>query len=394
MTIFRADNSFAGFRILQRNWWAVVVALPVAIGGCAASQAGETDQASTTSNRTASKGPTPRGTDEASVELRPTAEIVRERLLGKSNGLEVRRWTVLDASDRAMGLIAERSEGCAAEQAACERLRSNGLRFARVPLDQVEAIAEELGGATLDRTEWHGQVFEWISLREQPIDSRGTAVAIDGRVRRFDRGDFRLLMRAWTVAMEEGPCLHMELLPQHRLPQPQNLRRLLGEKPEDAGEAFASVALDLQLQAGFAYVLISESPNIDWPQLDAPALAAPVIPASAMVRQPPTDDPKPAAASPQSAAPIPPVRPAKPRIGPDDYAGPEAGVPRTLGEVLLPSMRSPPTREILLFVPRIPDELFPPVYESELAARRGNPSAVPTQDSPSAGTGNGGSGRE
>jgi hypothetical protein len=34
-------------------------------------------------------------------------------------------------------------------------------------------------------------------------------------------------------------------------------------------------------------------------------------------------------------------------------------------------MFSPPTREIIVFVPKVPDDLFPPVYESDLAANRG-----------------------
>ncbi len=300
----------------------------------------------------------------------PSPDELRERLTGTNNGLEIRRWTVLDGGNTALNVIAQHAEGAAADQAATERLRQNGLRFVRVPAADVDVIVGELGGATMDRNEWHGQVLDWRSLREQQIDGRGMAVAIDGRVRRFDRGEFRLLVRSWTVMMEEGPNLHVEILPQHRLPQVNNMRRLLGEKPEDAGEAFASIALDLQLQSGFAYVLVSESPTIDWPQLDtlAPAVARGMATTSDVIE-------------PSAPAAAPPTTATRPRIGPDDSVGPEAGAPRTLGEVLLPVNNNPPAREILVFVPKIPEELFPPVYESDLHTRAGQGSTPARRES-------------
>jgi len=335
------------------------------LGGCSSGKGdGSAKQASSGSGEPSRSAPQP--TEKS------TADLIRDQLLGSNNGLEIRRWTVLDTVDRAAAVVAEHADGGAAGETACARLRQNGFRFARVPADQLDTIVAALGGATVDRNEWHGQVYDWRSLREQTIDSRGTAVAIDGRVRRFDRGEFRLLIRGWTIMMEDGPRLHMEILPQHRLPAANNLRRLLNENPEDAGEAFASMALDLDMQAGFAYVLIGESPTIDWPQLDKPAPAVVTVPASAMQSSPP---PAPAAASAQAAAPPPAVAPPRPRVGPDDSIGPEAGTPRTLGEVLLPNMPSPPTRDIIVFVPKIPDEMFPPVYASDLAAPSNESSA-------------------
>jgi len=293
------------------------------------------------------------------------AEVIRERLTGTNNGLEVRRWTVLDAPDRVMNVLSEHADGAACGQTNIDRLRRNGFRFIRVKAAEIDAVVKELGGATLDRNEWHGQVYDWRSLRDQSIDTHGTAVAIDGRVRRFDRGDFRLLIRSWTVLMEDGPHLHLEVLPQHLLPRANNLRLLIGEKPEDTGEAFATLALDLQLQAGFGYVLVSESPAIDWPQLDEPALMPDGGEEAGDVAAVPKGE------GGEVSTPVaPPAVRHKPRVGPGENFGPEAGTPRTLGEILLPSSVAPPTRELLVFVPKIPAELFPPVYESDLSARR------------------------
>jgi hypothetical protein len=290
----------------------------------------------------------------------PSAEVLRERLTGSNNGLELRRWTVIDAPDRVMNVLSNHADGSAADQETIDRLKRNGFRFIRVPVSELDALVSELGGATIDRNEWHGQVYDWRALMEQPIDPRGLAVAIDGRVRRFDRGSFRLLVRSWTTQMEDGPHMHLEVLPQHSLPRANDLRRLMGEKPADAGEAFATLALDLQLQAGYAYVLVSESPEVDWPELDRPALVNEVLVGAA------GDEPAPDA--PDESLPA--VRPRDggwSHVGPPESVGPEAGAPLTLGEMLLPLSVSPPMRRVLAFVPKIPAELFPPVYESDEA---------------------------
>lgn len=346
----------------------ILVVMSIALTGCGPKQQPDKNAAQAHGG--------PRGGAYMGVEQRdsrPVAEIVRERLTGSNNGLEVRHWTVLDSSERVMNVLSQHADGAAADPASIGRLKRNGLRFVRVPADQVDKIVSELGGALTDRNEWNGQVYEWRALDERPIDNRGTAIAIDGRVRRFDRGDFRLLLRSWTVMMEDNPYMHVEMLPQHRLPQSNNLRLLLGQKPEDAGEAFASLALDLQLQAGYAYVLVSESPSVDWPALDKPAADQPSAVGDQQAAAGEGESSKSgvdqAAKSAAVAAKPPAVRP-RGGVGPDEAIGPEAGAPRTLGEVLLPLSVSPPTRELLVFVPRIPQELFPPVYESDLSARR------------------------
>lgn len=317
------------------------LALSACLNGCA-SRASSDKQAAGASSESA---------PQARPNI-PSPEVLRDRLTGANNGLELRRWTVVDAPDRVVNVLSTHADGAAADQVAVDRLKRNGLRFVRVSADQLEPLVAELGGATMDRNEWHGQVYDWRALMEQPIDASGLAVAIDGRVRRFDRGEFRMLIRGWTVQMEDGPYMHLEILPQHHVPRANDLRRLLGEKPADAGEAFATLSLDLQLEAGYAYVLVSEPPEIDWPSLDRPASER-VVEAGADA----------------SNAAKPPPRPRAGRVGPLDGVGPDAGAPLTLGEVLLPTAVSPPMRQVLVFVPKIPLELFPPVYESEQASR-------------------------
>src|SRR5688572_26274372 len=160
----------------------------------------------------------------------------RSRLTNTDNGLELRRWSVLDQPQVLRQVLARHRDGEALDAEALNRLRRNGFRFIRVPLEALPELLSDLGGASIDRTEWHGQVHVWPPLAQRPVAQgpsaprhgrrdaasppanrygSGAAVAVDGRIDRYDRGEFRLLARSWTVHMEDGPFLHLELLPEH-----------------------------------------------------------------------------------------------------------------------------------------------------------------------------------
>ena len=258
------------------------------------------------------------------------SEALRNRLTNTNNGLEIRRWHVQEDADRLVGALVRYTEGSAADELAAERLRRNGFRFVRVRLDDLDAVLTDLGGANVDRNEWHGQIPEWRSLIERNVDRQGQAVAIDGRVRRFERGQMRLMIRSWTVQMEDGPATHLEVLPRHHQPQPKDLRTLLGEGGP-TGEGFGNMAIDLRLEAGWAYVLVGESPNQRWPDERSGNTPSPTV---------------------ATARP--------PKTGPLDVAGPETDAPLTMGEFML-GVHSPAARRtVIVFVPRVPQELFIP----------------------------------
>jgi hypothetical protein len=271
------------------------------------------------------------------------AEAARRRLTNTNNGLELRRWTIVDAPGRAMHAIVKHARGPALDEQAHRHLKRNGFRLIRVALDDVEALLADLGGATVDANEWHGQVHEWRPILQSSIDSRGRAFAIDGQVERYDRGEFRLMMRSWSMPMEYGPTVHLELLPVHFQPRANDLRRLLDEKSQGAGGAsrgssvaFESLRVDLQLESQWIYLLVSESPEIDWPEMDANA-----------------------AATASNAETRTLINGSKPGGRMSFGDGPDAPAPQTLGETLLPVDRDPPLRSIVVFIPRIAPELFP-----------------------------------
>jgi len=254
-----------------------------------------------------------------------SAAALRSRLTNSDNGLEIRRWVTRDPAADVGQALASHAAGQPVDDQALARLKRNGFRLIRVKVDEVDSLLDALGGASYDATEWHGQVYRWRSIVEKPVDLQGQAVAVDGFVRSFQGCDFRLVIRAWTVQMEDDPVVHLELLPQRSIPQVNNLRRLLGDE-RDAQEGFAAVALDLPLEAGFAYVLAGESPQSDWPGVDG-----------------------------GESAP----QPSRKRSSRLDF-GPDAAAVPTLGELLLPIQSDPPSRTMLVFIPKISSDLFLP----------------------------------
>jgi hypothetical protein len=267
----------------------------------------------------------------------PRADAVLRRLVNTDNGLEVRKWLVADDAP-AIGTVLDRYRAGEPLSPRCvASLRRDGLRFVLVPAARLDDLAAELGLGPVEVGAWHGQVLTWRELQEHHIGPEGTTIAAGGRVRRLGPGRLRLMARSWTVQMEQGPYLYLELLPGYARPEGPRLRRLLGAQTVQ-GEVFPSAGLEVLLEPGDACILVSEAPRVEWEA-----------------------DPQPATAA----------------AGPHAAVGPGARAPEALGEILLGCRSEPPMRNMLVFVPRIPPRLRQP-YEG--AADR----ALPSEGSPHA----------
>lgn len=262
--------------------------------------------------------------DEMFTASRPDASAVRSMLVQDENGLEVRQIVVDDNTEAiAQALspyVADDADRRAVDERTARALRRNGFRLVRLPIDEVDAAIEAMGGASLDMNSWHGQVLQWRDLHSVSVGA-GRTIAVDGRMRRFNRGDLRLSLRSWVVPMEDGPRLQLELVPQH-VRSESRYHELLGQSSTDA-QPLRSIALYMLLEPGFAYVLTCESPRIEWAAADETGSE-------------------------------------QPADGPMPYSvGPAAQVPRTLGEMMLSSSRGRPNRGMLVFTPRFSNDMFP-----------------------------------
>ena len=254
------------------------------------------------------------------------------RLLSSDNGLEMREWVIMDRESRISAAMAELGQNAFVDTKANTPFRRNGLRLVKFRQSDLQSLLASLGGASVDATTWHGQVHQWRELAAYSISPAGIAVAVDGRVRRFESGTFRLLMRSWTVAMEDGPRLLLQLVGQFDRPEQESFRRFLADRSV-SGEVFHSLALEMPLEAGFGYALLYASPEIDW---------------SFGAANQEDSTPKPVAAE---------------LVGPanePEQVGPTGAPPATFGELLFRTETHPAKRRVLVFVPKFSPEMFPP----------------------------------
>jgi hypothetical protein len=252
------------------------------------------------------------------------------------NGLQVRQWRVPDDPDAIASALVRHARGGFLDTPASRRLDRNGLRFVRVSTGDLETLLADLGGATRSVDTWHGQACDWRAVADWPIEATGRALAVDGRVRRFEGGRLQLMIRAWTIQMEDGPSVRLQLEGRYNRSQPTRLDQVLRRQTVE-GRRLPSISLDLLLEAGYAYVLTGEPPGNDWEPGEA---GAPPAPEDAEGREAGREEDRPSD---------------EPEI-----IGPDALPPLTVGELLFRREALPATRHLLVFVPRIPDRLFPP----------------------------------
>ena len=264
----------------------------------------------------------------------PSPDNILDHILNSDNGLLLRKWIVSDDAVRIGSALTHYEQGQVLGASALETLRRNGLRFVQVRADRLDDLLGELGVNPYDVAAWHGQILDWRELYHRKIKGPGMALAIAGRVRTIPPGRLRIMGRSWTVLMEDGPYLSLELLTVLIRPQVPSLSQLLGD-PDLQGEVIDRLSVEVELRHGYGYVLTGEAPASTW---EGP----------------------------------PPVEP-----GASERAsvGPAADTPDTVGEFLFASHAEPSTRRLLVFVPRIPERLLRP-YRLEGTTPEGHPVAA------------------
>ena len=265
------------------------------------------------------------------VTVTASPENALDRLLNPDHGLLLHTWVVADNTERIAAALMRYQDGTFLEPAQENRLRRNGLRLLRVRTNHLADLLGELAVGPSEVDAWHGQVLQWRELHHRSLVGPGTALAVSGRVRSVSPGRLRIMGRCWTVLMENGPYLSLQLLPQLIGEQSPSLYQLLGDS-DLRGEVFRRLAIEIELRPGYACILTGEAPAISWTNhtepssehLDATAAGTAV--------------------------------------------GPETETPDTLGEFLFSSRAEPPLRTLLVFVPRIPDRLLHPYRVGGIAS--------------------------
>lgn len=207
------------------------------------------------------------------------------------------------------------------------RLAASGLGMVRIGEGDLDRLLQSLGQPATHIDAWYGQTYDWREVHSVRDTRSSWAIASSGRVYRLTSGKLVLQLRSWTVMMEDGPHMSLEVLPVFDRSRSNRLTSLIGQEPF-VGERFTDALCALEIDVGYAYIVFPVEGG-------TPVTGTPdrVVNGSRL-----------------------------PAVG----TGLEAGSVMLLGEALLGMTRNPPLQEILVFVPRIPDILFPPGRPLEL----------------------------
>jgi len=268
----------------------------------------------------------------------PTRDEILKKVLHIDNGLEVRKWLLEDDSQRIMNALAQLGAHPVIDEINDQRFQQNGFRLRRIPASDIEYFLDTLGGTTLNSTAWHGQILEWRELHSVMLEPQGQALAIDNTVRRLQPGSLHLMVRAWTVLLENDPYMHVEMLPVYDQPADDSLRRLFDQE-RATGQALSEAALDIKLSSGYAYILTSESPTTSWESFENN---------SEILSEDTSADDRESSANQSIFS----------RDKPIGLMGPATTPPTTIGQLLFSSRSNQSRRCMLVLIPKLPDKLF------------------------------------
>lgn len=333
--------------------WPVLTLLAAGLSGCAGPARPE-----------AQKSPGPPGEVAAS-----------ER--GIANGLEL-VWWVVDDQEGVLGrTLAGRSQerpgidGVGGidgidgiDHGVVERWRAAGLRIIAIPLPQMAGLTGDLPLIGRVQREWMGQLPRWTVAVRGSMSESMTIGMVDGPLT-LGPGRLRMLVRCWlSPAPVEGQvraALRIEMMPQHeeRPDEAMAYQSALGINDlkgiEAEGLVFTRLLAGLEAQEGYAYLIVPESPEVEW-RAERPeggdSDALPLAPRGSDIpvpfEEPPDEEPR---ADDGRARPELPVRPRP--LGPSAYRM------RTLGEAMLtdaPSGGQARAKVVMALIPRVPAE--------------------------------------
>ena len=93
-------------------------------------------------------------------------------------------------------------------------LSKNGLAIAQTTLAALPDALAALGGTSASVSSWLGQATQWHRVAGANL-SAPSACIVSGTTRRLAPGALQLLLRGWTVPLEDGAVVDLELLSVH-----------------------------------------------------------------------------------------------------------------------------------------------------------------------------------
>ncbi len=210
-------------RIVPHWWLHATFAALLAVCSCASPPDAQPDAVANSEGGGAAHARPERAADEPSGASDPTAawsELAasiptRDVWIpsddGSTDGVVVLRWQVPDNAD-AVNSFFDAHKPPMLTDSVQDRLLGNGMRVASVPIAELAASLDRLGGTASSIRLWLGQAHAWTQVTALPLRGQCAAL-VDGSTRRLSGGTLQFLVRGWTVPLEKGAVTDVELQP-------------------------------------------------------------------------------------------------------------------------------------------------------------------------------------
>lgn len=203
-----------------------------------------------------------------------SVDVLTPVVRGGANGLEVLWFVCRDSqASLASALAPYLYQPAPLSEESLAALRANGLRLVAVPLADLGALRDGLDMVGVTERAWMGWSLAWGEAFRARTLPRGATVVIDDRLVTLPKCGPRLLARCWSTPTPEGDRVRVELTTQlvPDSPRVAPFDPLARPASEDfatyeltRGEVVPALAFEAELQPGFAYLLVPESPDADW----------------------------------------------------------------------------------------------------------------------------------
>lgn len=128
---------------------------------------------------------------------------------GSTDGIAVLQWQVFD-NPTVIEAFFEKHQPTVIAAEQLKSLTANGIACAQLPLSDVANALRDLGGTYSNIRAWLGEATQWHQLAGLTVRS-SIATVVSGTTRRLKEGSLQLLLRGWTVPLESGAVVDLEV---------------------------------------------------------------------------------------------------------------------------------------------------------------------------------------
>ncbi len=204
------------------------------------------------------------------------ASLVQPVVVDGADGLEVMWWITTDeggAAGDAIAKLPDASDFLSSEEST--NWRGNGLRMARVAMDDLDQVLSDLPPQGRLNRQWIGWSPRWREFVRGRSLGGDAPLLLNGTRVRLDRGVGRIIGRVWRGPgvgrqdeLASRGVIFAELAVQvHREAQVDAASFYMAPRAEPAenlGEILPDMSVRGCLDPAYAYVIVAENPRVEW----------------------------------------------------------------------------------------------------------------------------------